>query len=298
MPVTFYQAKHIVDRVFDEYLYPTSEQPTRLILTAAVISVDEQLQYDDSLITPEELELLAPGTIIEVDSEQMLVRSVNEASNLLDVIRGMNGTGKKSHTINSIINVSPTWTRQTVFNAVGDAIVELWPRLRYVRMDENVPITATIAEVDSAAEGVQAVYDSKHSYLATDYLFLKHLPSASTGKGIALGGTEGPVDIRYITRPLRPASETDLLDSINVDESWIGVIVLGTMLNLLAQPDIERMMTDFLVDRMKAESVRVGAGQSIREGLVQLYEYRMSKLINMRDREEEPVTSVQQWHAF
>lgn len=295
----FLQVRHIVDRVFGEYLNPTAEQPTRLILTGAIDADSEDLTYDDSMIVPEELELLSPGTVIEIGSEQILVGGVNEEDNeLSELVRGANGTIAESHDVGNIILISPTWPRKTVVDSVGDAIIDLWPRLYLIRSESGIPLSNHIAEVPPDTENIIAVYDSRNNYQTTDYVFRQYDPSSSTDKSAIVLSTTGPIDIRYKTRPIRPTHENQTLDEVNIRDEWVSIIVLGAMLNLLARPDIERMLTNFLVDRMKADSVRVGTGQGLREGLVQLYEYRMSKLINARDREEEDTTSIQQWYAI
>jgi len=186
-----------------------------------------------------------------------------------------------------------------VFDAVSDAISEgLWPRLYLTKLETNVTIAADIAAAPEDVQEVVAVYDTMANYNTVDFALFPRSRGVTTGKALIVTDTSGPVDVAYKVKPIRPNSEIDLLDSLNVDENWAGVIVLGAMLNLLAQPDVERMMTDFLINRMKSESVRIGSGQALREGLIQYYEYRMSRLINARDREEQEEQSIQQWSAF
>ncbi|NBW35713.1 MAG: hypothetical protein EBR30_11985 [Cytophagia bacterium] len=59
---------------------------------------------------------ISPGTVIEIDYEQLMVVSV--ASTSVGVIRGWNGTTAASHTVNTVVYIEPRFPRQAILDEV------------------------------------------------------------------------------------------------------------------------------------------------------------------------------------
>lgn len=297
MTSVFNTVGDLVNRVYNEWLQPSEEQPTRLTLNADITSSATSLTYTDEMISTEEEELIGPGTVVEINGELILIRAISPTTNTMSsLVRGAQGTIKKSHKAGSIIFVAPNWPRKVILDAVSDSIDDLWPRLYYTDTLENVSvIKGKYAEVPSETERVLKVFNSKGIELG--YQFRSSFPLSSTGKAIILWDV-GPVDIDYVLRPIRPDYEHQSLDEINVKSSWSGVIALGAVLNVISVRDIESLSTAFLTERLESELVRPNTAQDLRQALTQHYEYRIQKAVNGLDVSEYQSHEIEQIYAF
>lgn len=69
--------------------------------------------------------MVAPGTIVQINYEQMLIVAVDEDTKTLTVIRGANGTTAAAHSAGTIIELDPRFPRQSVFEALVDEVTGL-----------------------------------------------------------------------------------------------------------------------------------------------------------------------------
>ena len=63
---------------------------------------------------------IAPGVVIEIDYEQMMV--VSNSTTTLNVIRAWNGTTAASHTANTVVYVEPRFPRQAILDEVTNEL--------------------------------------------------------------------------------------------------------------------------------------------------------------------------------
>ena len=119
----------LVDRVYRDYLEPADDQPVMVATAAEITTADTTVTYDDATFAPDEEDLLAPGVLIELGYEQMRVTDVDPDTNTISVLRAVNGTEAAAFDAGTEIRVAPIYARQSVFEAVADNIVALYPDL-------------------------------------------------------------------------------------------------------------------------------------------------------------------------
>ena len=146
----------LVNRVYREYLEAPDDLESYSYLTGGINSTATTLAYDDNLFSSEEEDALGAGTVIEINKELMYTTALNTVNNEITVTRGARGTTKVSHSAGDIIKVSPTFTRQAVYDAIVDQIENLYPTLFAVE-------TQTI----TAKSGINILDGATDNYLVT-----------------------------------------------------------------------------------------------------------------------------------
>lgn len=290
-------AGQVVDRVLRDWLYGPDDQPIVCTLSGDIDNDDLSLVYADAMLAPEEEDLLAPGTVIEIDSEQMRVGAVDESANTLSSLsRAANGTTAASHSGGALITVSPTWARKTVFDAVADAVEQLWPELYAV--GETAPLalsSSTYTEVPATV--MDAMFLWARSTGATDWeqvtsiRFLDHFPPSSTGKAIYAGfdGSGYLVHKKQLVRP--PAEATDLVATSLLEDQWEQLVAVSAVAYLVSGKDLAAATQSQLTEQLQAQGFPIGSGQRIREGLVRYQSFLLDKHKRAL-RSRNPVTVV------
>ena len=285
----------IISRVFRDYLEAPDDQPTRSTLTAALSSSATSLQYSSTYLTPEEEELFGPGTIIEIDSEEILVGSIDvNTKTLNDLRRGMNGTDTNPHAIDAIITLAPMWRRVSVFDAVVDSITGLYPDLYAVANSASLTIS-TSGPTEVPADVAHPLFIwVRSSTTASDWCkhgvtFLDQFPGSTTGKAIATNGS-GTGFLVYTKKFTRPSSETISLSSLGVDAAWEKLVVLGAAINLVSSKEFDTIGNEYLTNQLKSQGFPVGSASRVRDGMLRLYAYWMDKArAELRTRYATPV---------
>ena len=136
----------LVDRIYRDFLNKPDDLSAFSRLDGAINDSVTSLNYEAGLFSVEEENLLGSGALIEIGQEIMLVTSATTSTRTLTVSRGYAGTSAAAHSDNDNIFVNPTFPRKTVFDAVGDNIVRLYPSL-YNVTTTNVTSGSTFAEV-------------------------------------------------------------------------------------------------------------------------------------------------------
>ena len=119
----------LVDRIYRDFLNKPDDLSAFSRLEGAINNSVTSLNYESGLFSSEEENLLGNGAIIEVDQELMLVTAANTSTRTLTVSRGYAGTTADSHLDEANLTINPTFPRKTVFDAVSDNIVRLYPSL-------------------------------------------------------------------------------------------------------------------------------------------------------------------------
>src|SRR5690606_27972169 len=153
----------------------------------------KNMPVDVSMLSPEEMDLLGPGAVIEAGSELLLVEAAHGAStdsiDALTVRRGMFGTEASPHPAGTIVTVAPDYPRQVVFDALADAIENLWPDLWTIRTTEFWASPSAIVELPADCEEIIEVRSSVGggwAYMAS-WEFLSPYPNVPSGKALQFG---------------------------------------------------------------------------------------------------------------
>lgn len=277
----------IIDRIYRDYLLPPDEQPTRFTINGSGMNAStKHMPVDVSMLSPEEMDLLGPGAVIEAGSELLLVEAAHGAStdsiDALTVRRGMFGTEASPHPAGTIVTVAPDYPRQVVFDALADAIENLWPDLWTIRTTEFWASPSAIVELPADCEEIIEVRSSVGggwAYTAS-WEFLSPYPNVPSGKALqfGLGGGYGHGYVVYKARTKRPQSEADTLESLNVDPSWVKVAAVGAVAHVVANEDIDRLTAEFITRALEVEGFTIGQGTDLRNGLLQYQQFLMEPL--------------------
>jgi hypothetical protein len=263
----------VIDRLYREYLHPASDQPTRARLNTTLDTTTATVVFNlTNILTPEEIDLFGEGVIIEIDQEWMLVTAW--ASPNATVVRAWGGTTAAAHTAGAVIYLAPQMSRLAVFNAVCDAIVDLYPDL-YVSKNRLYPSSADPVDIDPLATEV-------HSYRWQD---TDGRLRPGTAEFIPdFGGTKiqfGP-DVptgrdgylTYYSKFPRPTAESDDLDDENGDwaipEEWVKVIMVDAFTTLLATRQGDQLNTDFIVELLVREGFDANDSRTVISSLLAL----------------------------
>ena len=287
----------VVDRILRDWLHAPDDQPTRFTLNGALAAGATSLTYDDDLLTPEEEDLLGPGTLIEVGSEQILVGSVNEDTNVLSgLIRGANGTTDADHADAALVTLAPAWARKTIFDAVADAIEQLWPELYTTTTSGALTLSSTqYTEVPAVVQGVLYLWvrpSGGDQYEKWHAPLLENFPPSSTTKAI-WPGFSGSGYLVYKAKPTRPTLETDSMATLGVEDEWEQLVVVSAVAYLISGKDLSAATQEFLSDNLNAQGYPVDSSRRIREGLLRYQGYLIDKAKRtLRHRHDTPVTNL------
>jgi hypothetical protein len=284
----------LIDRLRRDWLEPADAQPTRFTLGAAITTANGlSVTYDDTLLAPEELELLGPGTLIEVDTEEMIVGDIDETANTLTIaIRGANGTTGATHLIGAEVTVAPVWRRKVIFDALGDAVVGLYPDLYKMASTPLTLSTTTYTEVPAVVGEPHyffGIFSGSTTYDRYPVTFLDHFTPSSTGKAIV--GSDLPYGatgyLIYKSGFDRPPNETyDLIVTGGLDQQWEPILLVSAAAYLIAGREFEQIDQERLTQQLERTGFPVLSATRIREGLLEYRDQLLRKAVDaLRFRE-------------
>ena len=278
----------VIERVYRDFLLPPDEQPARFVVdTGGITDSATTLPVDTTLLSPEETDLIGPGTLIEVVSvntggELMLVEATDDPPTELTVRRNMYGTSAAAHIATDFIFLAPDFPRQTVFDAVADTIDGLWPQLWTATVEETYA-DSTPVELPAACEEILEVrVESGNRWVLVDgWELLTEYPLASTEKAIQFmgGGSGQSIQVKYRAAPTRPTAETDVLSDLFVSAAWVKAVAVGAAAQVVANEDIDRATIEFITSALEAEGFPVGAGADLRNSLLQYQDFLIRPLM-------------------
>lgn len=273
----------VIERVYRDYLTPPGEQPTRFeVGSGGIDDSATTLPVDTALLSPEEEGLIGVGTIIEIGTEWMLIEAVTgEPPTSLTVRREMYGTTAAAHAADDLITLAPDFPRRVVFDALGDVVEGLWPKLWTAQATE---IVGGMAPVDLPANceevlEVRGPDSSGRWVLLGGWELISGLPVSATGKSIQFLSVHNQLaNVRYRAAAVRPDAEADTLADLDISESWVKAICVGVVAHVIGRVDIDKATVEFITKALEAEGMRVGEGADLRNSLLQYHQYLIGSL--------------------
>lgn len=267
----------LINRIKRDWLEPADYQPTRFKLAVAITDVAATtLTFDQTFMTPEEQDLFGPGTLIELEEEEIIVGSVDETTNILSGLkRGANGTTAATHAINTEGLIAPTWRRKAIFDAVSDAVDQTFPDLYQVLTSTALTVGASYTEVPAAC--VTPMWFWGHTSNGTgDYekyapTLMDQFPPSSTGKAIRVPQLEQGATgyLVYKAEFTRPTDETtDLVATCGLLAAWEQVVLLTAVIYLIAGREPEQIAQKRLSQQLEQAGFPVLSASRIRDGLI------------------------------
>lgn len=284
----------LVDRVYRDYLEPSDDQAVIAHISGAHNAVVTSIAYGDSTLAPDEEDLLAPGVLIEVGLEQMRVTDVDPDAGTVTVVRGVNGTTAAAISDGDEIRVAPLYSRRTVFDAVCDNIVNLYPDLTYTG---SATVTSATSLVEVSADVVSILSARRLSssrMLPVNVELVRNWTPSSTGQALQFDGVPAnqSIYITYEARFERPDSEDDVVGTLGVDPAWERIVVVGAAAQVVAGRDLDPLSQEYIVEQMEQEGLPVGSAQRVRNGLIQLHQSYMQQARRNMRADRQPAVVV------
>jgi len=265
----------LVDRIYRDFLNKPDDLAAFSRLEGAITDSDTSLVYEDNLFSSEEENLLDGGALIEIDQELMLVTSSNTSTRTLTVARGYAGTTAAAHSDNANVYINPTFPRKSVFDAVADNIVRLYPSL-YNVTTTSVTSASTYVEVPASTVEVLTSYvqnSSGEQYTSAGIELLRDFPPSSTNTAVQFYNTSTGKTVYLVVKRkfVRPTSESDdLATTCLISDEYQQIVMIGAVADMVGATDIDATTQEFITERLAAENYPVGSGERLRNALLRL----------------------------
>jgi len=322
----------LVDRTYREYLEPMDDlQPYTLLQTIApasdgINSTDTTLQFDGTLLTQEEEDVMEAGSIIEIGRELLLCKELDTVNDKVTVVRGVRGTTATAHSEGAVIKIAPPFPRQNVFDAVCDQIKNLYPTLfavetksitskvGYIPLDGSTdnhlvaPIKAISQYTDFSAgsdetgtvfQGVATeLVDLPNPFTYTDadgveqtITYSNNGPDKVNAIQVYNVNAGHTVFVTFKKKFVTPSAESDLLATIGLEDEYEPIIMAGVAAQIIAGRDIPTATADYITDQLGTSNFPVNSASSIRNSLLQYQRALIQQARkDLRARYPEPVT--------
>ena len=265
----------LVDRIYRDFLNKPDDLSAFSRLEGTINNSVTSLTYEAGLFSSEEENLLGNGALIEIDQEIMLVTAANTSTRTLTVSRGYAGTDAASHTDGANLFINPTFPRKSVFDAVADNIVRLYPTL-YNVTTTNVTSGSTYAEVPASTVEVLTSYvqnASGEQYTSAGIELLRDFPPSSTNTAVQFFNTSSGKTVHLVVKRkfVRPTSESvDLSTDCLISDEYEQIVMVGAVADIVGAIDIDASTQEFITEKLAAESYPVGSGERLRNALLRL----------------------------
>jgi len=315
----------LVNRVYREYLEAPDDLESYSYLTGGIDSTATTLAYDDNLFSSEEEDALGAGTIIEINKELMYTTGLNTVNNEITVTRGARGTTKTAHSAGDIIKVSPTFTRQAVYDAIVDQIENLYPTLFAVET-QTITAKSGINILDGLTDNylvtpIKAIsqytdYDAGQDETGSQFrgvsVELVDLPNPFTytndaGSSVTLTYTGGPsvvhalqnygiasgktMYVSFKKKFVEPTNEDTTLAAVGLENEYEPIIMAGVAAQMVAGKDIGTLDAKYLTDQLAVQNAPIGSSNQIRNSLLQYQQLLIQQARkDLRARFPEPVS--------
>ena len=265
----------LVDRIYRDFLNKPDDLSAFSRLDGEINDSVTSLTYESGLFSSEEENLLGNGALVEVDQEIMLVTAANTSTRTLTVARGYSGTTAASHSDKANIFINPTFPRKSVFDAVADNIVRLYPTLYNVT---TITTTANSTYQEVAASTVEVLSSyvqnaSGEQYTSAGIELLKNFPPSSTNTAVQFYNTSNGKTVYLVVKRkfVRPSAETDdLSTACLLEDEYQQIVMVGAVADIVGATDVDASTQEFITEKLAAENYPVGSGERLRNALLRL----------------------------
>ena len=241
----------LVDRIYRDFLNKPDDLAAFSRLDGALTDSATSLTYEAGLFSSEEENLLGNGALVEVNQEIMLVTAANTSTRTLTVSRGYAGTTAATHADSDNLYINPTFPRKSVFDAVADNIVRLYPSL-YNVTTTDVVASSTYAEVPASTVEVLTSYvqnASGEQYTSAGIELLRDFPPSSTNTAVQFYNTSNGKTVHLVVKRkfVRPTSETvDLATDCLISDEYEQIVMVGAVADIVGATDIDATTQEFI----------------------------------------------------
>ena len=278
----------LIDRTYREYLRPVEEQePLTQVANLDTITGGQgitaagtTLKYKEGLFTPEEEELIGAGSVLEIDSELVMVEDINTVSREITVERGRLGSTAAEHAEDTDIILKPKYPRLNVANAIGDQVIGLFPALYAIK---KTTITTASTKFVEMPAGTQRILQSKINNSTSNTTVYSDIPlelltdfaGSTTEAAVQFpsGPTSGKtVYVVYASKFTRPTDETTNLNTVSgLEDFHEQIVMVGAVAQLLSELDVDATTQNYITENLEQRGVPVGSGERLRNALLRYY---------------------------
>lgn len=295
MPSTI---KQLSDRLFVQMLTPPDAQYAQVQLAQDMLAGDTTMVLGDFTIVEDE-NLLRQGAIVEVESELFRVIDWDYSTRVATVRGGQYSTTPAAHTVPLLATLNPAFTQQTVFEALRDNIIQLYPRLFTVRTVELTSVAGNVFPVDDdlIVEVIEAWPEQAMTDTDIDARVVSYHPQADSRAII----TNVSLDVgwfRYRRRMAVATSPDDALEDLGVDDVWAMIVMVGAAADLFAGRDLPASTVQWVGGVLQAEGIPVGTRSSLSVGLARYRELLIARFAKETRGEDAHKIKVHQNEPF
>ena len=278
----------LIDRTYREYLRPVEEQePLSQVANLDTITGGQgitaagtTLKYKEGLFTPEEEELIGAGSVLEIDSELVMVEDINTVSREITVERGRLGSIAAQHAEDTDIILKPKYPRLNVANAIGDQVIGLFPALYAIK---KTTITTASTQFVEMPAGTQRILQAKINNSTANTTVYSDIPlelitdfaGSTTDAAVQFpsGPTSGKtVYVVYASKFTRPTDETTNLNTVSgLEDFHEQIVMVGAVAQLLSELDVDATTQNYITENLEQRGVPVGSGERLRNALLRYY---------------------------
>jgi hypothetical protein len=260
--------RDIVNRLYRTYLTPPDAQPAQVSLAAPLTDGAAALVTLGQFTIVEDENLLRQGSVLECEEELWTVVSWDVVTRIATVLRGQFGTEAVPHTVPNMVTLSPTYPRQSVFEAVRDNIVGLYPSLYTVKHTALASVSGEVFPISdpNIVEILQVWPDQGSREVEIAAQVVDFHPQAA-GRAIVTKVPLGSIWVRYRSRMGVAESMDDTLEDLGVEDVWAVIVMVGVAADLFAGRDLPASHVEWVGQVLQAENIQVGTRTSLSVGL-------------------------------
>ena len=270
----------------DKYLEPATEQTPSVPLAAAMDSSELAFTIEADILSPDELSLVGPGALLEIEYELVRVASFDQSTWVITCGRERRGTTAAAHAIGTDVRFPTRWPREIVAKAIRASIDALWQPLFAVEEQRSTVDTAgylalpldTVRILDVQYESFDGRWAS-----ATGTLFATH-PMDATIASVQVepvARTSALCVVKYgrkIEAPDDVAEEIELLP-----EKYERIVLADAGSELLSGVDIDAVTQEVLTQQLRLERFGVRSATTISQALIGYREYLVQQALTELD---------------
>lgn len=265
----------LIDATLDHLLGGLDDRVN--VLAAGVNAGDTTLSF------AYDLDAIVPGSFLGLGLEVVRVMETNTTNSSAVVLRGQRGSTAAAHSSGAVVQVSPRFSRWSVFRAINDDLDDL-SGLGLFRMNTaELTYNPSVMTYDlTGVSSVEQVYSVRYEVpgaskewpllLPSEYRFERNADTSDFASGFSLtlygGGYAGrKVRVAYKAPFTRMTSATDDVQAVaGLPATANELPPLGAALRLISGHESGRVAYETQPDTRRADEVPVGASLQTASG--------------------------------
>ena len=264
-------------QIEDKYLEPVTEQTPSVPLAAAMDDSELTFTIEPDILGLDELSLIGPGTLLELEYELVQVASFNQSTWVITCSkREARGTTAAEHAIGTDVRLPTRWPRATVARSIRAAIDALWqPLFGIEEQRATVDVTGYLALPLDTVRILRVQYEDETGRWqdASGELFATH-PMDDTISSVQVepvARMSALCVVKYGRKITAPDSNTDTIELL--PEKYERIILSDVGAELLSGVDIDAVTQEVLTQQLRLERFGVRSGSTISQALIGYREY-------------------------